>query len=282
MTTRTAMLSDIHGNSVGLRAVLEDIQDQECTQVFMLGDIINGIDPHGCIRVLRDWCESREVPLSCLKGNGEAYLLTPDREALAGNTADWNLDMLQLTQWWEDHVSANDLEWLGSFHDLIRWNDACLVHDRPADRLFPQSWHNPAIAPKYQEWFFHSPGLEPDMPAADWQALWDLMDAHHFSQVFCGHSHVPFYREYQGRQVCNVGSAGASLDGDPRASWVLVTGAPAAQPDISIRRVAYDVEQFHRLIDQTPDYHGFQVPGYQQAYKQWFATGLHWKAHMPR
>jgi predicted phosphodiesterase len=281
MSTRTAMLSDVHGNSVALRAVLEDIQDQRCTQLFMLGDIINGLDPHGCIRLLRDWSERGNVPLSCLKGNGEAYLLTPDRNALASNAEEWNVDMLQLVQWWEDHLSADDMEWLGSFHDLIRWNNACLVHDRPSDRLTPQSWHNPAIAPKYQEWFYHAPGLTPQMPAADWQALWALMDAHHFLQVFCGHSHIPFYREFEGRQVCNIGSAGASLDGDPRASWVLVTGSLGAQPEITIRRVAYDVGQFHRLIDQTP-YHGFQVPGYREAYKKWFATGVHWKAFMPR
>ena len=280
MSARVALLSDTHGNSVGLRAVLDDIQSQNCTQMFMLGDIINGVDPHGCCQLLRDWCAAQNMPLGCLRGNGEAYLLTPNRPGLAGSTEDWNADMLALVQWWEDHLSADDLAWIRTFQEYIVWNEACLVHDRPRDRLTPESWHNPAIEPDYQEWFFHSPGLTPDMPEADWQALWALMDARHFKQVFCGHSHSPFYREFEGRQVCNIGSAGAPLDGDPRASWVLVDDSPAGLASITIRRVAYDVAAFHRLIDQS-GYHGFDVPGYQAAYKQWFATGIHWKAHMP-
>jgi predicted phosphodiesterase len=281
MSSRAALLSDVHGNSVGLRAVLEDIDRQHCTQLFMLGDLINGVDPHGCVQLLREWCASRGLPLQCLWGNGEAYLLTPDRQALASHTEEWNADMLALVDWWEDHLTADDLEWIRTFQDFILWNDACLVHDHPRDRLTPESWHNPAIPPHHQEWFFHSPGLSQEMPEADWQALWALMDARHFKQVFCGHSHVPFYREFEGRQVCNIGSAGAALDGDPRASWVLFDDSAAGLPVITIRRVAYDVAAFHQLIDHI-DYHGFQVPGYKEAYKQWFATGIHWKAHMPR
>ena len=55
MTTKIALLSDIHGNSPALQAVLNDMRNQECTQVFMLGDIVNGVDPHGCIQLLHDW-----------------------------------------------------------------------------------------------------------------------------------------------------------------------------------------------------------------------------------
>ena len=80
--TTTALFSDIHGNSPALRAVLADIQRAGCTRVFMLGDLINGIDPHGCVTALREWATTTGVELECLKGNGEEYLLTPDREAL--------------------------------------------------------------------------------------------------------------------------------------------------------------------------------------------------------
>ena len=79
MTTQVALLSDVHGNSPALQAVLNDIRSQGCTKVFMLGDIINGVDPHGCIQLLQEWCETNAAELTCLKGNGEEYLLTPDR-----------------------------------------------------------------------------------------------------------------------------------------------------------------------------------------------------------
>ena len=44
--------------------------------VFVLGDIINGHDPAGCVDLL----QSRPEYIQALKGNAENYLLTPDLE----------------------------------------------------------------------------------------------------------------------------------------------------------------------------------------------------------
>ena len=279
MPTVTALLSDIHGNSPALKAVLEDIRGQGCSQVFMLGDLINGVDPHGCVQILREWQELTQVELACLKGNGEAYLLTPDRGLLPRQTESWNTDMIRLVDWWEAHLTQEDIAWIDCFQDFILWNDACLVHDRPIDRLAPEPWQTPGIEPKYQEWFFHSPGIRPDMEDGEWQALWAYMDEHDFLQVFCGHTHIPFCRENEGKLVCNSGSAGATLDGDPRASWIKVQRMPGKRLEADIRRVDYDIARIHQLIDQTPDYYDFKVPGYTEAYKKWFSTGVHWKIH---
>jgi diadenosine tetraphosphatase ApaH/serine/threonine PP2A family protein phosphatase len=248
----------------------------------MLGDLINGVDPHGCVQLLQQWSAMSGIQLACLKGNGEEYLLTPDREALSSRPEPWNSDMIRLVQWWEDHLTASDLDWIRSFHDFLRWKDSCLVHDSPIDRLSPESWHNPAIDPKYQEWFHHAPGLRPSMPIEDWEQLWAFMDAQDYSQVFCGHTHVPFYREHERKRVCNLGSAGAPLDGDPRPSWVLAIETPTGASEITIRRENYDINLIHRLIDQTPEYPSFEEPGYKEAYKKWFLTGIHWKAHLSR
>jgi predicted phosphodiesterase len=282
MTTRTALLSDTHGNTPGLAAVLADIQRVGCPQVFMLGDIINGVDPRGCVQLLRRWAAENSVTLACLKGNGEEYLLTPDRDQMPQTDADWNQDMLLLTQWWEDHLTADDLAFIRTFQDYILWDDACLAHDNPLDRMLPERWHTPGLDHKYQEWFFHSPGVAEDMPAERWQALWDFMDERGFQRVFVGHSHVPFIREEGGRLVCNIGSAGAPLDGDPRPSWALVEAEPDGGRTVTLRRVDYDLDLTQRLIDATPDYHGFASADYKAAYKKWFATGLHWRMHLPR
>ena len=125
MSTRVALLSDIHGNSPALKAVLEDIRDQGCSQVFMLGDLINGVDPHGCVQILREWKEAGDIELTCLKGNGEAYLLTPDRDALPRQTESWNTDMIHLVDWWENHMTQEDIECVHTFQDFILWKDAC-------------------------------------------------------------------------------------------------------------------------------------------------------------
>jgi hypothetical protein len=188
--------------------------------------------------------------------------------------------MIQLVDWWEAHLTNEDIEWIHTFQDFIPWNDACLVHDRPIDRLAPKRWQMPGIEPKYQEWFFHSPGIKPAMGDGEWQALWAFMDSHDFLQVFCGHTHIPFCREYKGKLVCNSRSAGATLDGDPRASWIKVQRMPGKGLEAEIRRVDYDITRIHQLIDQTPDYYDFKVPGYTEAYKKWFSTGIHWKVHL--
>ena len=36
----------------------------------------------------------------------------------------------------------------------------------------------------------------------------------------------------------------------------------------------------YQLIDQNPDYYGFNEPGYFEAYRKSFSTGIHWKVHM--
>jgi len=280
MSASVALLSDIHGNSPALKAVLEDIERMGCSRVFMLGDLINGFDPHGCVQTLRQWAESTHIELTCIKGNAEAYILTPDRSGLPRQDEEWNTDVMGLVDWWEAHLTQEDLEWIGTFEDYLLWNDACLVHDRPADRLSPESWHQSDIEPKYQEWFFHSPGLRPNTKDEDWQALWSFMEARGFQQVFCGHTHIPFYREHNGRQVCNIGSVGVPQDGDPRPSWVIVKQTPDARLDISIRRVDYDVALIQRIVDETSDYYDFKIPGYQEAYKKWLATGIIWREHL--
>jgi len=268
MPSKIAFLSDIHGNSPALQAVLNDMQEQGCTKVFMLGDIVNGVDPHGCIQILREWCAAQEAELTCVKGNGEAYLLTPDRDKMPDQDKPWNMDMLNLVQWWEDHLTDDDIEWIRSFHEYIFWNDACLVHDRPSDRLSPESWYKPAIESKYQEWFFHSPGIYPDTSEEEWQKLWAWMDAQNVSLVFCGHTHVPFSREYNGKRFYNLGSAGAPSDGDPRPSWVLATESSTATMEITIRHVEYDIQLIHELIEQTPDYYDFKDQDFKEAYKK--------------
>jgi len=168
---RVALLADIHGNSPALEAVLDDIQRSGCAQVFMLGDVINGVDPAGCLALLRQWRDSAAIELTCLKGNAEAYLLTPNLEALPKNDEPWNGELVELIHWYRARLTPTDLDWIASFADFVRWKDASLAHDSPVDRLSPQTWHTPGIEEKYQEWFYHSPGIFPDMAEAEWEKL---------------------------------------------------------------------------------------------------------------
>jgi len=281
MSSKVAIISDIHGNSPALKAVLDDIHREQCDRVFMLGDVINGFDPHGSVELLRSWSSAHGVKMSCIKGNAESYLLTPDRSSLPRQDGDLNRSLIPLIQWFEDHLSPSDLDWLSSFADILHWEDAYLVHDSPQDRFLVENQSDPELKPEHREWFFHGHGIYPDMNKRENQVLLEFMEKENLRQVFCGHTHIPFVREFDEKVVCNVGSVGVPLDGDPRPSWVLFENNSSKEPVIYIRRVMYDIRLIHQLVDATPDYPDFQSkPYFKEAYKTWLSTGIHWKAHV--
>lgn len=280
MSSKVAFLSDIHGNSPALQSVLDDIHREQCVKVFMLGDIINGIDPHGCVQLLRSWCDTNRIELASIKGNAEAYLTTPDRDLLIQQSEVWDVDLLNLIQWWQDHLSESDLEWVRSLPDTIQWNGALLVHDSPMDRLAVQSQID--VQPQYRELNYHGRGITPDMVESDWQKIIEYMQLESIEQIFCGHTHRPFYKEIGKLVVCNIGSAGMPLDGNPYPSWTMMTIDDSGKRSVSIRRVTYDISSMLQLIDQTLDYYDFQMTGYQEAYKQMFLHGNHWRVYMPK
>ena len=277
---RTGILSDIHGNTAALEAVLEDIQQQACRQVFVLGDIINGFDPHGSLSLLRSRSDQQGIALTCIKGNAEMYLLTPGLEDLPEKDKPMNAAVLALIGWFKDHLTPEDLAWIDSFPTWLRWGSACLVHDTPQDRLHPESWYKSGIPPQYQEWFYHSPGIQPGDEQGRWEARLDLMRVEGFWQVYCGHTHVAFIREIGGRLVCGVGSAGLPLDGDPRPCWALVQVNPDGRHEVSLRRVRYDISRAQEMVDRNPDYPDHGQPGFAQAYKRWLVTGIFWQEQL--
>ena len=104
------------------------------------------------------------------------------------------------------------------------------------------------------------------------------MDEKRVSSLFVGHTHEPYIRHLNGRVICNPGSVGFTLDGDPRPSWILCEVDDLLQ-NFSIRRVDYDIDQaVQRLLEV-----GFldsAGAGEQHAYIKMLRTGIHWRAHM--
>jgi predicted phosphodiesterase len=276
---KIGILSDIHGNPPALRAVLADIRNQKPTKLFVLGDIINGIDPHTCIQVLRAWIKDTCIETTCIRGNAESYLLTPDRDSMPIQNEAWHLDILQLIQWFEDQLSEDDLAWLRSFPMTARWEGAYFVHDSPLDRIAVQET-NAHLAPKYREWYFHGQGISPEMAEEKWLKTLAFMEVEQIVQIFCGHTHIAFCKDFGSKTICNVGSVGMPLDSDPRPAWALLTVNSDGDGKVEIRRVAYEIADMLHLIDQTPDYPNFKKPGYREAYKKWMLTGVLWKVHL--
>ena len=68
---RIAILSDVHGNSVGLEAALADLQQHPADQIVCLGDMIQG-GPQPAEVVAR----LRTMACPVVMGNADAWLLT--------------------------------------------------------------------------------------------------------------------------------------------------------------------------------------------------------------
>ena len=267
MSEKAAILSDVHGNSPALKAVLEDIHNVGCTRLFVLGDVINGIDPDGCLDLLKAWGN-----VVCLKGNAESYLLTPDLDRFPQREEPLYRNVIRLLCWWQAHISDANMAWIQSMPDLVLWDDSCLVHDSPLDRAFPQNWKIPGVDDKYQELCHHAKGITQNMPAKEMAALSSFMDEKKLSRVFCGHTHKSFVQRMGQKLICNAGSVGMPMDGDPRPSWVMVGGAEGRRV-VTIRRVSYDIDQILQMIDEVLDYPGFDNPDRRDAYKVRFITG---------
>ncbi len=267
---RTAVLSDIHGNLPALEAVLNDIESQGCERAYVLGDIINGPSPRECLeRVM-----ALPILAGVIKGNAELYLLTPDLDHLPGKEETENRDLIGLMRWYRQHLSDRQIAWLASLPETIACNHTILAHDSPLDRLEKQRWQRPGLMQQYQEWFFHALGIHEAMPADQWRELTAWMDARGFDRLFIGHTHEPFIKRVDGKVICNAGSAGFTLDGDPRLSWVLIE-----EDHLAIRRVEYDIQKALALVDEA-GYPIGQNQARREAYKKMLLTGWHWRVHL--
>jgi predicted phosphodiesterase len=199
LTERIGVISDIHGNSPALRAVLEDLRQHGCDRLVVLGDIINGVDPEGCVALLREWGD-----IVCVRGNAEAYTLTPDLESLPDDEMFSSAELIQLVSWFRAQLTVESLQWLTDFPDFLIEDGTCYVHNSPIDRKEKQRWHRPNIDDKYQEWFYHSPGIQLGMPDEQWDELIEFLHRYNILYVFCGHTHVPFQRKTGDRLVVNA------------------------------------------------------------------------------
>ncbi len=269
--TKIALISDIHGNAVALEAALADIQAQACERIFFLGDVVNGIDPAGCIALLRAW---GDIP--GIKGNAEHYLLTPDLDTFPRREEPFYDETIKLLHWWLARMPSNDLAYIRAMPDVMRWEDWYMVHDSPFDRLRVKETDIGGLDDKYREFLFHGPGIREDVEAEGemLDALLHFMDAEGMTNLFVGHTHVPFIKCVNGKMICNAGSVGMPLDGDYRPSWVLFDGQT-----FSIRRVEYDVDRAV-AFGREAGYQDFAEATKREAYYKMLQTGWHWRVHI--
>jgi predicted phosphodiesterase len=217
--TRIAVLSDVHGNLVALEAVLKEIKKERPDAVLVAGDLVmNGPDPNGTIDALR-----------ALEGDG-ALIVSGNTDIAVGDFdygsaypqyQDGVPDTITVAaEWAHDELGDEQLDWLRRLpaERRMRTDDDTLVlvvHASPGSqtRGFDQ--------------------------ALDANIIFERAAATDARIICVGHTHVPEVRDLGWKVIVNDGSAGYVFDGDPTASWAMVTVADGEAGAV-IRRTEYD------------------------------------------
>ncbi len=237
--SRRAIISDIHGNLEALQAVLADIESQEITEIFCLGDLIGyGPDPGPCI----DLCQDFQI---CLLGNHDnGALFDPEGFSSGAERAIfWTRDQIEVKS------PENQLRWnfLAGLPRTRREGETMYVHGSPRSPLceyvFPEDVYNERKINRIFTYIQH--------------------------YCFQGHTHVPGvftedcrfmsprdvgnqYRLTDQKVMINVGSVGQPRDNDPRSCYVVVDNR-----DVFFRRVEYDFTNTRQKIYAIPELDDF-------------------------
>jgi predicted phosphodiesterase len=211
---RVAVLSDVHANLPALCAVLADADALGAGELVVAGDAIGfGPDPEAVVDRL---CERGA---RMIRGNHEKdYVAVYDS---ADRPSWWTTSPRLLSfRWQMERLGPERRAHLAALPDRLMLDDATLViHGSPRnvrDSVLPWT------------------------PEADLEAMY-AGDSSRL--VFMGHTHRFHVRELPSRCLVNVGAVGMPLDGDVRASYVLLDERD--EPDgwrLTHRRVPYDVE----------------------------------------
>jgi predicted phosphodiesterase len=228
MVERIAVLSDIHGNPLALRAVLADIELRGGVDAYwVLGDLVAlGHDPVGVLEQL-----SRLSNLRVVRGNTDRYVCYGDRPPPTLEETKADPDLLRvLTEvagtfaWTLGAVTqAGWLEWLASLPVELRavLPDGTRVLGVHA---VPGSDGEPGM------------GIHPGLGEAELRAL--LLDCQ--ADLICvGHTHQPMETRVDGWHIVNVGSVSNAQPPDLRASYAILKASEAGYR-IEHRRVDYD------------------------------------------
>jgi putative phosphoesterase len=216
---RLAVVSDIHGNLTALDAMIADLDRRAPDAVLHGGDLaLAGAQPAEVVDRVR------ELGWPGVVGNTDELLWRPEELAAQERAAPKLLPLLRLL--FEEYapatldaLGAERLAWLQALRREYRDGELLLLHASP-DSL----WKAPM----------------PDAEDSELIATYDKCGA---ALVVYGHIHRPFVRRLGAMTVANSGSAGSPLDGDPRASYLLIEdGRP------QIVRVEYDIEREVRLL----------------------------------
>jgi putative phosphoesterase len=233
-TRRIALVSDIHGNAIALRAVLRSIEQRGADEIVCLGDVATlGVAPAEVVDTLR------ELGCRCIMGNHDDYLLDP---GLSDAHNELSL-IVEAIDWCRQQLSRDQLAFVRGFERRIELalgggQRLLLFHGSPSSNTVDLLADTP-----------------PDVFSAE-------LGRERAAVMAGGHTHVQMLRQHQGTLVVNPGSVGAPFREYPRGAQPRIlphaeyASVESRGGDVSVvlHRVALDRRELARaaLASESP------------------------------
>ena len=223
MKHRIAILSDIHGNTTALKAVLSDAKRQEATEYWLLGDIfLPGPGENDLLALLKD------LPITAtVRGNWDDCVL----EALDGQYGledPQEVQLLRLTQFLMERMDPETIVWLRSLP---------MLEKKEVDGLCFSLSHN-----------LPNKNYGGDLSVGNNTDKFDQLLDEETDVAVYGHVHKQLLRYgSRGQQIINPGTIGMPyFDWEAlknhRAQYAVIEVEDGELVNILFRKVSYDYE----------------------------------------
>jgi putative phosphoesterase len=223
---RIAIISDIHGNSVALDAVLNDIKKIDVDHIVCLGDAVQG-GPQPAEVVAR----LRELGCPVVMGNADDWLLSGVDSGAENIPEERRVRLDAVREWQLTQLDASDLSFIGTFKPTIQ-----IPLD---DERILLCYHGSPQS------FDHI--ILPQTPDEEVRQFLEPKEQVVYTG---GHTHMQFIRHFGRTFHFNPGSVGVAYRHDqpddhfrldPWAEYALLTST-AGTLSLEFRRIAFDVQ----------------------------------------
>ena len=219
MTAKVAILSDVHGNAAALDEVRKAIRKEKPDAVIVAGDLVlNGPEPAAAVDGVRELEAEGAI---VVQGNTDVAVADFDYSAAFPWLTDGVPDTFRAAaEWAHDELGDERLAWLRRLPSERRL--------RLEETMFLACHASPGS---------QTQGFD---QALDPSVILERVSRTDARLICCGHTHLPEVRDLGWKMIVNDGSAGYIFDGDPTASWALVT-VDGEEVTAEIRRTPFDI-----------------------------------------
>ena len=198
---KIAVMSDIHGNMQALNAVFDDIKEQKCDKIFVLGDYaMAGPQPADVINFFKNKLSNKKYKM--IQGNTD-LMLAKYSDDLYDMLQDSAPVMAEALKFDAKELSSDEKVFLLTLPEKLEVTEEgvkfLLVHGSPRKNN------------------------EDILPNTRLDKVEEMLDGVKADVILCGHTHIPCgFQTKTTKTVINVGSVGRPFTPEPKACYLTI------------------------------------------------------------